>query len=99
MALSATSLSAWMSVLYLAVGPTLLAYFWWNLGIRRVGAGQTAIFSNLMPVFGVILSWLILGERLELVQILGGGLAVVGVWACQGPAALQAAWRKVGARS
>jgi len=51
-----------------------------------------------MPVFGVMFSWLILGERLGLLQMLGGGLAVVGVWACQGPAALQAAWRRVGVR-
>ena len=97
-ALSAVSLSAWLSVLYLSVGPTLLAYFWWNLGIRKVGAWQTAVFSNLMPVSGVMLSWLILGERLGLLQMLGGGLAVVGVWVCQGPPALQAAWRWVGER-
>lgn len=94
--LPAASLSAWASVLYLSVGPTLLAYFWWNLGIRQVGAWQTAVFSNLIPAFGVILSWLILGERLRLLQMLGAGLAVVGVWACQGPAALQAAWRRAG---
>ena len=96
--LSAASLSAWVSVLYLSVGPTLLAGFWWNLGIRQVGAGQTAVFSNLMPVSGVMLSWLILGERLGLLQMLGGGLAVVGVWVCQGPPALQAAWRRVDER-
>jgi drug/metabolite transporter (DMT)-like permease len=93
-AFAAVPASAWFSVLYLTVAGTLLAFFWWNLAIQRVGAGRTAVFTNLVPVFGVLLSWFVLDERLTVVQLLGGLLTLAGVWVCQGPAAIQAAWRQ-----
>jgi drug/metabolite transporter (DMT)-like permease len=96
--MGAASPSTWMSVLYLTLAGTLLAFFWWNLAIQRVGAGRTAVFTNLVPVFGVLLSWLVLGERLALVQLLGGALAVIGVWVCQDPSVTQAAWRQAKSR-
>jgi len=97
-ALAAASVSAWASLLYITVAGTLLAFFWWNLAIQRVGAGRAAVFTNLVPLFGVLLSWFVLGERLTAVQLLGGLLTVAGVWVCQGPAAMQAAWRQAGVR-
>jgi drug/metabolite transporter (DMT)-like permease len=97
-ALAAVTASAWFSVLYLTVAGTLLAFFWWNLAIQRVGAGRTAVFTNLVPVFGVLLAWVVLGERLTAVQLFGGLLTVAGVWVCQGPAAMQAAWRQARVR-
>jgi drug/metabolite transporter (DMT)-like permease len=92
------SASAWFSVLYLAVAGTLLAFFWWNLAIQRVGAGRTAVFTNLVPVVGVLLAWVVLGERLTAVQLFGGLLTVAGVWVCQGPAGMRAAWRQAWVR-
>jgi drug/metabolite transporter (DMT)-like permease len=62
---------------------TLLAYVWWNMGIQHVGAGRTAIFTNLVPVFGVLIAWWVWGERLPLVQLLGAALCLLGVWVCQ----------------
>ena len=97
-ALAVSSASAWASVLYITVPGTLLAFFWWNLAIQRVGAGRTAVFTNLVPVFGVLLAWVVLGERLTAVQLFGGLLTVAGVWVCQGPAAMQAAWRQARVR-
>jgi drug/metabolite transporter (DMT)-like permease len=87
-------LLAWGTVLYLTVAMTLLAFFWWNLALQRLGAGRTAVFTNLVPIFGVGLAWLILGERLSRLQLAGGALALAGVWLCQGTGGLQAAWRR-----
>jgi drug/metabolite transporter (DMT)-like permease len=81
--LPAASVASWAGLLYLAVANTVLAFSWWNLGIQRVGAGRTATFSNLVPVFGVAIAALVLGERLTAVQFAGGGLCLVGVWLCQ----------------
>ncbi len=78
--------SAWIALPVLIVACTLVAYLWWNVALSRVGAGRTAIFTNLVPLFGVLLSWLLLGERLEPIQLAGGFLAVAGVVACQQPA-------------
>ncbi|OGK79474.1 MAG: hypothetical protein A2X52_10685 [Candidatus Rokubacteria bacterium GWC2_70_16] len=84
-ALAAARAQAWGGVGYLAVGATVLAFLWWNAGLKRVGAGRTAVFTNLVPLSGVLLSWLILGERLAPLQLVGGLLAVAGVVVCQGP--------------
>ncbi len=82
-ALASASAVAWLALAYLTFATTLLAFFWWNLGIQRVGAGKTAIFSNLVPVFGVLLAWVVLDETLGMMQLGGAGLAVAGVWVCQ----------------
>jgi drug/metabolite transporter (DMT)-like permease len=84
-ALGAAPGPAWASVGYLAVGATVLAFLWWNVGLQRVGAGRTGVFTNLVPVSGVFLAWLVLGERLAPLQMAGGLVAVAGVVVCQGP--------------
>jgi drug/metabolite transporter (DMT)-like permease len=81
----ATAVS-WVALGYLTVAATVLAFLWWNVGIRRVGPGRTAVFSNLVPVFGVLTAWLVLGERLTALQLVGGALTVAGVVGCQRPA-------------
>jgi drug/metabolite transporter (DMT)-like permease len=80
---AALRVEAWGGLAYLVVGNTVLAYLWWNLGIQRVGAGRTAVFSNLVPPFGVLIAWIVLGESLAPLQLLGGGLCLIGVWVCQ----------------
>jgi drug/metabolite transporter (DMT)-like permease len=77
--------SAWSALALLVLACTLLAYLWWNVALARVGAGRTAVFTNLVPLFGILLAWLLLGERLTSIQLAGGLLAVVGVVACQRP--------------
>jgi drug/metabolite transporter (DMT)-like permease len=92
-ALRAAQVTAWGALGFLTLAGTVLAFLWWNVAIRRVGAGRTAVFTNLVPVFGVLLSWLVLGERLTAAQVVGGLLAVVGVLVCQGPVAQAALLR------
>jgi drug/metabolite transporter (DMT)-like permease len=94
-ALRTAHLSTWGALAYITVAGTLLSFFWWNVALYRVGAGKTAVFTNLVPVFGVILAWLILGERLTAIQLVGGLLAVGGVLACQRPASPATARRSI----
>ncbi|HYL80238.1 MAG TPA: DMT family transporter [Candidatus Acidoferrum sp.] len=93
-ALAGASALSWASLLYVTLACTVLASFWWSLAIQRVGAGRTAVFGNLPPVVGVLLSWWVLGDRLTGTQLFGGGLTLAGIWVCQGPGAMQAAWRE-----
>ena len=83
-ALRAASPTAWAAVGYLTVAATVFAFWGWSVAIRRLGAGRTGVFGNLIPVFGVVLAQLVLGERLTAIQLLGGLLAVAGVLVCQG---------------
>jgi drug/metabolite transporter (DMT)-like permease len=57
-----------------------------SLALFLLASRRTATFSNLVPVFGVLIAWLALGERLTPVQLLGTGLCLLGVWLCQRPA-------------
>ncbi len=64
---------------YMAIFGTVLAYFFWNIGITHLGAGKTAVFYNLVPVFTILIS-VSLGNKLTVAQILGGGIVILGVF-------------------
>ena len=66
-------------MLYIAVFPALLAYLFWDIGVRAVGAARAGVFMYLMPVFGSILGMTFLGERFELYHAVGMGLILAGV--------------------
>ncbi len=74
--LGALGARAGLSLAAMVVGGTVLAYLFWNLGIRHLGAGRTAIFLNLVPVFAMLLG-LALGTPPTWAQI-AGGLLVLG---------------------
>jgi drug/metabolite transporter (DMT)-like permease len=49
------------------------------MAIARLGSGRTALFGNLIPVFSSIEAVMILGERVNLVQVLSFALVIVGL--------------------
>jgi drug/metabolite transporter (DMT)-like permease len=81
--IATASTSTWIALSYLAIPGSVFAFVFWNLAIKRLGAGRTSVFLNLVPVFGVALAWSILDERLGALQVVGGALAVLGVWLSQ----------------
>jgi drug/metabolite transporter (DMT)-like permease len=56
---------SWLGILYLAILSTVIGYFLYIEGVSKIGAGRSAIFGNLVPVFGVLTSFLLLGENLS----------------------------------
>jgi drug/metabolite transporter (DMT)-like permease len=54
----------WFAVVYFSVFPSVLAYFFWNAGVRRIGPERAGAFLHLMPLFGAVLAWIFLGESL-----------------------------------
>ena len=52
----------WFGVAYLAFLSTVVAYWFYLEGVKRLSASRAAIFQNLVPIFGVILSVILLGE-------------------------------------
>jgi drug/metabolite transporter (DMT)-like permease len=56
---------SWLGILYLALLSTVVGYFFYVEGVSKIGAGRAAIFGNLVPVFGVVTSILLLGENLS----------------------------------
>ena len=63
------------SILYVAVFPSIAAYFCWNKGVDAVGPNRAGLFINLIPVFASLLSVGLLGESIELFHV--GGMAFI----------------------
>ena len=68
-----------LAVLYLGVVVTVLAYGLFNFGVSSLPASQASAFVNLIPVFTLIFAVLLLGERLNPLQMAGGVLVFAGV--------------------
>ncbi|NDY89579.1 DMT family transporter [Ideonella livida] len=66
-------------LLYVAVGPSLLAYRAWGLGVATVGPAVASFFVNLTPVFAAILSAALLGEAPHWYHAAAFGLIVGGI--------------------
>jgi drug/metabolite transporter (DMT)-like permease len=49
-------------MLFIAVGPSILAYWGWARGVAAAGPTVAAFFSNLTPVFAAVWSWALLGQ-------------------------------------
>jgi drug/metabolite transporter (DMT)-like permease len=56
---------SWLGILYLAILSTVIGYFLYIEGVSKIGAGRSGIFGNLVPVFGVLTSFVLLGENLS----------------------------------
>lgn len=71
--------SSLLIVLWLAVVNTALAYMVYYHSLRELTALEMNMIINLSPIFTALLSWGILGEKLELVQIVGIVIVIAGV--------------------
>lgn len=72
-----------LSLVFLGVLGTAVAFVWYYEGITRLGAARTVVFNNLVPVFSVALGWLLLGEPVSASLLAGGALAIGGVFMVQ----------------
>lgn len=75
-----------VAVLYSALLATVLVYTIWGRLLVQHTAAVVAPFFLLVPVFGISLSWLFLGETLSMLQAAGCGLIFVGLAAALWPA-------------
>jgi drug/metabolite transporter (DMT)-like permease len=68
------------SLVFLGVLGTALAFVWYNQALHVLGSAKTVVFNNLVPVFGVLQAWLLLNEPLGASLLVGGVIAVTGVF-------------------
>ncbi|MEO8383670.1 MAG: DMT family transporter [Betaproteobacteria bacterium] len=68
------------ALLYLGVFPSLIGYIFWNRAVEEVGANVAGLFVHLMPVFGSLLAWLFLGERMFWFHVFGIALIFAGIF-------------------
>lgn len=69
-----------VNILYLGIFCSALGYLFYIISLDTLGPGVSSVFINLIPVVSVGASFILLGERLSFMQILGGVVAIVGVY-------------------
>jgi drug/metabolite transporter (DMT)-like permease len=67
------------ALVFVAIGPAVLAFALWGAGIRRAGPGIGAFFVNLTPLFTAVLSSAFLGEMPHAYHVLAFLLIVGGI--------------------
>ena len=67
-------------ILFVAVGPSLIAYRCWGMGVNGAGPTVAAFFANFIPLFTAILSAAMLGEPPQLFHGVAFALIVAGIW-------------------
>jgi DME family drug/metabolite transporter len=74
-------LTPWILLLGLAIGPTLGSLAFYSAGLRGVPASNASIVAMLEPVVASGLSFVVLGERLGILQVVGAAMVIGGaVW-------------------
>jgi drug/metabolite transporter (DMT)-like permease len=68
-----------VGLVYVSVLASVAAFMAWSMGIEGIGAARGSIFLNLIPMFTAVIAMLTLGERVGLVQLIGGLLVIGGV--------------------
>jgi drug/metabolite transporter (DMT)-like permease len=66
-------------ILYLGIGASVISYLFWNIAISKLGAGRTALFGNLIPVFSSAEAALLLGEEFTWVHLVSMILVFAGI--------------------
>jgi drug/metabolite transporter (DMT)-like permease len=69
----------WYAILYLGALSTVLAYYWFAMGIERLGATAAASYVFIVPFFGVLGGVLLLDEKVGWSLLVGFCLIVAGV--------------------
>ena len=77
------SMNALLWVVYLGVVVTLGGYGLYNYALTKIEASKAAVFINLIPVFTLILAFLILDERLTSSELIASCIILTGVFISQ----------------
>ena len=73
-----------VTILYLAVFASVLAFIFWNKAVRAIGANKAGPFVHLMPVFSTVLAVMFLDEQLAFYHAQGAGLIFLGILTATG---------------
>ncbi|MEH2479119.1 drug/metabolite transporter (DMT)-like permease [Nitrobacteraceae bacterium AZCC 2146] len=69
-----------VTLIYMIIFPSALAYLFFNRGIALIGPNRAAPFFHMMPVFGSAMAIVFLGEKPELFHLVGYVLVLAGVF-------------------
>ena len=71
---------AWVSIVYMAVAASCLAYFIQQVALKWYGASKTMLFYNFTPIFCIILASIFLEEQVKILHGLSAIIIITGVY-------------------
>lgn len=71
--------TAVVTIGYLAIFPSIVAYICWNRAVAIVGPNVAGFFNPVIPVFGILFAVMFLGEPLRAYHLAGFALVLGGV--------------------
>jgi len=71
--------SSWVGLVYALVAALIVANLLWFIAIHKAGTARTVAIMPLQPFLGVLFSALLLSERLDWKQLVGGAVIIVGI--------------------
>jgi drug/metabolite transporter (DMT)-like permease len=74
------TLNGWISVAYLAIIGSALAFTLYMFVLRHLSATISSLYTYINPVVAILLGWLLLNESLTAWEIAGMALTILGVW-------------------
>ncbi len=74
------SLAGWVSILFLGVFCSGLAYYFWYSALEKKDSSIVGMYLYLEPFATLIGAYLLLGEKVQGVTLLGGGMTLLGVY-------------------
>jgi drug/metabolite transporter (DMT)-like permease len=69
-----------LTLVYVALFPSTIAYLCFNRGVQLIGANRAAPFFHVVPVFGTVMSIVFLGEHPQAFHFIGFALVLTGVF-------------------
>jgi drug/metabolite transporter (DMT)-like permease len=69
-----------LTLFYVAVFPSIVAYLCFNRGVQLIGANRAAPFFHVVPVFGAVMAMVFLGEMPQVFHFIGFALVLAGVY-------------------
>ncbi|HOK36517.1 MAG TPA: DMT family transporter [Paludibacteraceae bacterium] len=72
-----------LALILLAIFASVVAYVLFASVLRRIGVVRSNVFSNLIPAFTAIFTWLILREPLSILKLLGIAIVISGLFVSQ----------------
>ncbi len=76
---SHTTPAAWLTVLYMAIATSVVAYTIWYWLLNFMEASRLAVFSNIQPIVATSVAFFTLGEQPPLSFFIGGSVVLAGV--------------------
>lgn len=68
------------SLIYIVIFPSILSFYFWNIANIKIGANKAGQYTHIMPIFGAILAYIFLDEKIEIYHLIGMFFIFSGIY-------------------